>query len=164
MKNIAWKEITQFEAPEESPGFLLWQVSTNWRRLIETALAKIGLTHPQFVLLASLGWLHRNQSEVTQAELARHCRTDVNMTSQVLRTLEKKGYIERSHRSGNQRSKFPKVTENGAKIIEQAIPLVEQVDRHFFEKLGSDAKDCVKIMQKLALEKDSCAERDCPPT
>jgi DNA-binding MarR family transcriptional regulator len=154
MKKIAWKKITQFEGPEQSPGFLLWQVSTNWRRLIETALTKIGLTHPQFVLLASLGWLHRNQSEVTQVKLARYCRTDINMTSQVLRTLEKKGYIERTLRSGNQRSKFPRVTESGEKIIEKAIPLVEQVDQHFFKKLGSDTKDCVKILQKLAFEED----------
>ena len=72
MKKIAWKKISQFEGPEQSPGFLLWQVSANWRRLIEVALAEIGLTHPQFVLLASLGWLNRNQSEVTQVELARH--------------------------------------------------------------------------------------------
>jgi len=89
---------------------------------------------------------------VTQVELARHCKTDINMTSQVLRTLEKKGYIERAFRSGNQRSKFPRVTESGAKIIEKAIPLVEQVDHHFFKKLGSDTKDCVKMLQKLAFE------------
>lgn len=152
MKKIAWKKISQFEGPEQSPGFLLWQVSTNWRRLIEAALAEIGLTHPQFVLLASLGWLNRNQSEVTQVELARHCRTDINMTSQVLRTLEKKGYVERLLRVGNERSKFPKITENGKKLIEQAIPLVEHVDHHFFEKLGSDTKHCVEMLQKLSLE------------
>lgn len=152
MKKIPWKKISEFEGPEESPGFLLWQVSTNWRRLIEAALAEIGLTHPQFVLLASLGWLNRNQSEVTQVELARHCRTDINMTSQVLRTLEKKGYIERVLRAGNNRSKFPKITENGKKLIEVAIPLVEQVDYHFFEKLGSDRKYCIEIFHKLSLE------------
>lgn len=151
MKKIPWNKITQFEGPEQSPGFLLWQVSTNWRRLIETALAELGLTHPQFVLLASLGWLTRNQSEVTQVELARHCRTDINMTSQVLRTLEKKGYIERHLRAGNERSKFPKVTESGSKLIEQAIPLVEQVDKRFFEKLGSETTHCIEILQKLSL-------------
>lgn len=150
MKKIAWEQITQFEGPEQSPGFLLWQVSTNWRRLIEAALAKIGLTHPQFVLLASLGWLNRHRSFVSQIDLARHCRTDITMTSQVLRTLEKKGYIERCLRDGNERSKFPRVTEKGSRLIEQAIPLVEQIDRKFFEKLRGDTKRCVEILQKLA--------------
>lgn len=154
MTKIAWKKISQFEGPEQSPGFLLWQVSTNWRRLIEAALAEIGLTHPQFVLLASLGWLNRNQADVTQVELARHCRTDINMTSQVLRTLEKKGYIERQSRAGNERSKFPRVTPSGSKLIEQAIPLVEQVDHRFFEKLGSTTKHCVEILKQLSSQEE----------
>jgi len=152
MKDIAWKKISQFEGPEQSPGFLLWQASTKWRREIETALATIGLTHPQFVLLASLGWLTRNNSEVTQVELARHCSTDVNMTSQVLRSLEKKGYIERLRRKGDERSKLPRLTETGAKLMEQAIPLVEKVDDNFFGKLAQDATEkYVAILSQLIM-------------
>lgn len=151
MKDIAWKKISHFEGPEQSPGFLLWQVSTKWRREIETALATMNLTHPQFVLLASLGWLTRHQATVTQVELARHCGTDVNMTSQVLRSLEQKGYIERHRRKGDERSKFPQLTEQGAKLVEQAIPLVEKVDDDFFGKLGSETtKKYIDILQKLA--------------
>ncbi|MBA3956836.1 MAG: MarR family transcriptional regulator [Parachlamydiaceae bacterium] len=151
MKDIPWKKISHFEGPEHSPGFLLWQVSTKWRREIETALATVTLTHPQFVLLASLGWLTRHQNDITQIELARHCGTDVNMTSQVLRSLEQKGYIERHRRKGDERSKFPKLTEQGAKLVEQAIPLVEKVDDEFFSTLGSrKTKECINILQKLA--------------
>lgn len=151
MKDFVWKKITEFEGPEQSPGFLLWQVSTKWRREIETALATLNLTHPQFVLLASLGWLTRQNADITQVELARHCRTDVNMTSQVLRSLEQKGYIERHRREGNERSKFPRLTESGAKLVKQAIPLVEKVDDNFFGKLGqSTTKKYVDILQKLA--------------
>ena len=152
MKKINWKKISHFEGPEHSPGFLLWQVSTKWRRQIEMALSKIGLTHPQFVLLASLGWLNRKQLDVSQVELARHCKTDITMTSQVLRTLEKKGYIERKLRDNNQRTKFLTVTEGGAKKIEEAIPLVESIDHQFFEKLGSKTKQCVTLLQILAEE------------
>ncbi len=149
MKKISWKKITQFEGPEESPGFLLWQVSTEWRRQIETALATLGLTHPQFVLLASIGWLTRGRRDISQAELARHCNTDITMTSQILRSLEKKGYIERHQKAGNERSKFPRVTQKGAHLIEQAIPLVESVDHDFFKKLGRKMDQYVEIFQKL---------------
>ena len=151
-EKIAWQSISEFEGPEESPGFLLWQVSTRWRRLIEAALEEIGLTHPQFVLLASLGWLTRNHAQVTQVELARHCRTDVAMTSQVLRTLEKNGHIERKFREGNVRSKFPRLTESGAKLVEQAISLVEEVDRKFF---GPDAERSVAFLRYLAVERSA---------
>jgi MarR family transcriptional regulator, organic hydroperoxide resistance regulator len=151
MKDIPWKKISHFEGPEQSPGFLLWQVSTKWRREIEMALATLKLTHAQFVLLASLGWLTRHHAAVTQIELARHCNTDVNMTSQVLRSLEQKGYIERHRREGDERSKFPKLTEKGAKLVEKAIPLVEKVDEDFFGKLGSKKKkEYIYILQILA--------------
>lgn len=143
---MKWDKISQFEGPEESPGFLLWQVSTKWRRLLEAALKQIGLTHPQFVLLASLGWLNSKESRVSQVELARHCRLDVAMTSQVLRALEKRGYIAREQKEGNERSRFPVVTKAGAKLIEQAIPLVEAIDKQFFAAAGQDV---VPIFKKL---------------
>lgn len=149
MKDVAWKEVSDFEGPEQSPGFLLWQVSTRWRRQVETALATIDLTHSQFVLLASVGWLTRNGEHVTQIELARHCGTDITMTSQVLRTLERKKLIKRQYQEGNERSKFPRLTEKGAKLIGVAIPLVETVDKEFFKSLKSDKNHWVQILQKL---------------
>ena len=51
--NQDWSKISQFSEPEHSPGFLLWQVSSLWRRKIETALYPLGITHVQFVLLAN---------------------------------------------------------------------------------------------------------------
>lgn len=144
MKKVAWKEISEFEGPETSPGFLLWQVTTKWRRKIELALSSLGLTHPQFVLLASLGWLTRNGAEVTQVELARHCCTDKTMTSQVLRTLEKKGFIARERR--DERSKLPRLTPLGAQMIEKALPLVESVDNDFF---GREKKSSARFLQKF---------------
>ncbi|MBA2307247.1 MarR family transcriptional regulator [Candidatus Dependentiae bacterium] len=150
MKKVAWKEVSQFEGPDKSPGFLLWQVSTGWRRKIEAVLSTIGLTHPQFVLLASVGWLTRNQVEISQVELARHCGTDITMTSQVLRSLEKKGFVERKQKKGDERSKYPKLTKKGAELVEKALPLVEAVDHNFFDTLGHDLSKCIEILQKLS--------------
>ena len=149
MKKVAWKKISHFEGPEDSPGFILWQVSTHWRRQVEAGLATLGLTHAQFVILASVGWLTRHGNQVTQVELARHCGTDVTMTSQILRTLERNGYIERKHRDGDIRSKLPYVTEKGSKTIEQAIPLVETIDSEFFAKLKHDIGKFVEMLKKL---------------
>jgi DNA-binding MarR family transcriptional regulator len=149
MKEVAWNKISHFEGPEESPGFLLWQVSTKWRRQIEAKLAALDLSHPQFVILASIRWLTRNGKLVTQVELARHAGTDINMTSQILRTLEKKGLIERQRREGDERSKFPSLTKSGSALIERALPIVETVDHAFFAKLQQDTKKCIEILQKL---------------
>lgn len=129
---------------------MLWQVYGKWRRQIDGALHEIGLTHPQFILLTSTAWLTKDGDLVTQAELARHCTTDITMTSQVLRVLEKKGLIERIQIEGNEKSKFPQVTAKGAKLVEKAIPVVEEIDDAFFEILGRQTSSCVSIFQKLS--------------
>jgi len=74
--------------PDESPGFLLWHVTLRWQRDMAAALAPLGLTHVQFVLLASAWWLNSRDQHPNQLTVARHAGTDVKMTSQVLRTLE----------------------------------------------------------------------------
>lgn len=138
------KKISPPQAHEKGPGFLLWQVGTNWRRQVELALIKIGLTYSQYILLASLGEL--NQS-IAQVELARRCNTDITMTSHILRTLEKKGYIVRKMQQGNERSKFPKVTPLGIKLIKQATPIVEHIDQQFFGNLNDQS---LKLLEKLS--------------
>lgn len=46
-----------FKHPDDSPGFLLWQLTNQWQREQRKALNKIGLTHGQFVVLANVLWL-----------------------------------------------------------------------------------------------------------
>jgi len=127
---IDWDKLSEFEGPEQSPGFRLWKLSTLWRRQVEAALSKVGLTHPQFVLLAVTGWLTREGAHVKQVELAKYCGMDINVTSQVLRALEKRGYVTRNQEDG--RSKSLVVTPEGQRQIERALPLVEAVDFDFF--------------------------------
>jgi len=136
-ENILWDKISQFEKPEHAPGFLLWQASTLWRRSIEQALETIDLTHTQFVLLASVAWLTRDNKNLSQVDLAKHCKTDINMTSQVLRMLEKRGFIERTVLKNNLRSKALLVTDLGSNLVKQAIPMVEKVDAQFFATLNT---------------------------
>lgn len=50
------------------------------------------LTQPQFVLLHACLWLNEHDEEgkgVTQVQIAQFAKVDVNVTSQVLRALEK---------------------------------------------------------------------------
>lgn len=150
MRKIAWEEVSLFKGPEQSPGFLLWQVSTKWRREVEKTLATLGVTHPQFVILAGIGWLTQSGNQVTQIELARHCETDITMTSQVLRTLEQKELIERRQNKGDERSKFSMLTPRGVQLVNKAIVLIEQVDSLFFGVLQEETQTCVKILQKLS--------------
>lgn len=150
MSGFDWTK-SRFEKAEDSPGLLLWQVSSRWRRMIEQTLAPFDLTHPQFVALASIAWLGRNGSPISQADVARHMKLDVNTVSQVLRSLEKKGLIER-RRSSDERVRSPVLTEVGIERLDRSLPAVETADRQFFGALERDLPDLVRSLRVLLRE------------
>jgi DNA-binding MarR family transcriptional regulator len=121
------------EPPEQSAGFLLWHVTLRWQRAISAALAPLGLTHVQFVLLASTWWLNSHQDDPpNQLTLARQAGTDVKMTSQVLAKLEAKNLLRREVDPADTRAKRLRVTDEGAALARQAIGVVDAVDAAFF--------------------------------
>ncbi|MBP7999706.1 MAG: MarR family transcriptional regulator [Chloroflexi bacterium] len=130
--------IFQVTTPDESPGFSLWQVSSLWQRQINAGLRPFGLTHAQFVLLASLAWFAGDKHPITQVELASHAKMDVMMASNVLRTLEEKGLILRNPHPTDTRAKALTITEQGRTLAAQTVLLIETIDREFFNALGVD--------------------------
>ena len=126
---------------EESSGFLLWQVTTLWQRGIKKSLDSINITHPQFVLLASLLWLSKQKESVTQIDLSQHSKIDPMTTSTVIRTLQRKQLIERQEHHTDTRAKTILLTGNGIKITRQAVKIIEKFDRDFFQSLGHKTQD-----------------------
>lgn len=149
MKGVNFKKISVYDAPERSPGFLLWHVSTAWRGSIETVLRSMGLTHPQFVILSTLGWLTRQGDRVTQAAIGKMAGLDPNTVSQIIKGLEKKTLIIRKQ-SSDGRAKNPILTKKGSNILKRAMPAVEGKDGEFFNDLTVDEMECmVTIFNKL---------------
>jgi DNA-binding MarR family transcriptional regulator len=146
---IDWPTLTRTLRPENSPGFLLWQVTNQWQRRMRATLEPLGLTHVQFVLLAGLAWLEHKEGAVSQARLAQFCKTDAMMTSQVVRTLEKAGLIIRSSSEQDARAKALKVTEAGAERLNQAMPAMLEADAAFFRPLQGGTAEAVAIFRSL---------------
>ena len=146
---------------KDSPGFLLWQVTTIWQRHIRQALQPFELTHTQFVLLFSCHWLHHKEGHpgVTQIQLAQHTKVDVNVASQVLRTLQKRGLIDRTPHSTDTRANVITVTPIGIDLAARAVRAVEAADRTFFSVLG-DTKKNEMIRLMLQLLTDTAPTRD----
>lgn len=148
---VNFKKISVHDKPEHSPGFLLWHVSFSWRRLIEKSLEELDLTHPQFVILATLGWLTRDGKKTTQAALGKMAGLDPNTTSQIVKGLEKKILVERKDAKDG-RAKNPFLTAKGKAVLEKAMPLVENVDTTFFKNLTKkETSEILKLFQKLTL-------------
>jgi len=132
------RDVFQYEESNQSPGFSLWQVSSMWQRQINAGLRPFDLTHAQFVLLASLMWLGAENKPLTQVELASHAKTDIMMTSNVLRTLESKGWVVRNPHPTDTRAKSLAITKQGRALVVRAIQVVEKIDHDFFNKLGAE--------------------------
>jgi DNA-binding MarR family transcriptional regulator len=137
--------------PEESPGFLLWHVTLRWQRQVTAALAPLGLTHVQFVLLASAWWLNSRGDEPNQLSVARQAGTDVKMTSEVLRKLEAKGLIVRTVDAADTRARRIKTTERGGELARAAVTAVEGVDAAFFAATP-DPGALLALLRPLARE------------
>ncbi|MEU2827770.1 MarR family transcriptional regulator [Streptomyces lavendulae] len=138
--------------PADSPGFLLWHATLRWQRDMAAALAPIGLTHVQFVLLACAWWLNGRGEHPNQLALARQAGTDVKMTSQVLRALEQKGLVEREVDPADTRAKRLRVTEAGAELAPRAIAAVEAADAEFFRAVPLD--EALPLLRRLALPEE----------
>ena len=124
--------------PGDSPGFLLWRASLRWQRLMTGSLRPFGLTHVQFVLLASLWWLTEKGGErPSQRRLADFAATDPMMTSQVLRALERRGLVVRSSHPTDSRARELGVTREGEELARHAIRAVEAADGEFFGATGT---------------------------
>jgi DNA-binding MarR family transcriptional regulator len=140
---------TEFASADESPGLLLWRVTNRGQAAQRAALKPHGLTHVQFVLLASLTYLH-GDGPVTQRQLADHAATDVMMTSQVLRALEQRGLVRRAAHPDDRRARALAATDDGRALANVAVAAVEQCDRDFFAGLGPDVAALAGLLGRLA--------------
>jgi DNA-binding MarR family transcriptional regulator len=134
--------------PARSPGFPLWHATLRWQRDIVQALAPLGLTHVQFVLLACTWWLNQQGKHPSQVALAQFAGTDVKMTSQVVRSLERKGLVERAIAAADIRARRLRVTRQGARLGPRAIAAVEKVDAEFFGEVRTG--DALQLLSRLA--------------
>ena len=137
--------------PGSSPGFLLWRVTLRWQRRMTATLRPFGLTHVQFVLLASLWWLSDVLHEApSQRGLADFADTDRMMTSQVIRALEARGLVDRAADPDDSRARRLTVTPRGAELARTTIAAVEAADRDFFTPAGDPGR-VLEILRALGV-------------
>jgi DNA-binding MarR family transcriptional regulator len=71
------------------------------------------------------------------------------MTSQVLRVLESRGLVTRAADPHDSRALRLAVTENGARLAQEAVRVVEAADAEFFAAAG-DRGSVLRLLGRLA--------------
>ena len=125
------------------------RVYNKWHSMIKKELKKMNLTHPQFVVLASLAYLSQDSNEVTQVMISKLAGIDVMTVSQILNLLEKNDFVKRKEHSRDTRAKAVILNKKGEEVLQKAVPLVEQIDEIFFEKLDTDEEQFKHFLARL---------------
>ena len=126
------------------------RVYNKWHSMIKQELKKMNLTHPQFVVLASLAYLSQNgNEEITQVMISKLAGIDVMTVSQILNLLEKNDFVKRKEHSRDTRAKAVILNKKGEEVLQKAVPLVEQIDEIFFEKLDTDEEQFKHFLARL---------------
>ncbi|MBS7577457.1 MULTISPECIES: MarR family winged helix-turn-helix transcriptional regulator [unclassified Enterococcus] len=133
----------------QSIGLSFIKTYNLWHRAIKDKLALIKLTHPQFIVLAALGYLSQNKGEVTQIAISRQSDIDVMTVSTIIRNLEKAHLVIRLVSKEDSRAKTVKLTDTGQIILDKALPMVEEVDTQFFSALNFDKSLFNELLLKL---------------
>ena len=92
----------------------------------------LGLTQPQFAILAVCGWLTRDGEQITQNGIAHFTGMDRMHISQIVSRLEKDGLLEKRIDPQDQRANLLSLSEQGRVQLRIAMPVVEAFDKGFF--------------------------------
>jgi MarR family transcriptional regulator, organic hydroperoxide resistance regulator len=119
-----------------TPGYLVWRLSIKWRVAVDRALAPLGLTHAQYVMLASLSGMEHAGLLPSQRELADHTGLEALYVSKLARTLEADGLIERTRDPKDTRTMRLTLTARGYEAVGPAIATVKVLLERLLAPLG----------------------------
>jgi DNA-binding MarR family transcriptional regulator len=121
---------------EATPGHLVWRLSMKWRVAVDRALAPRGLTHAQYVMLASLYGLERDGHAPSQRELADHTGLEALYVSKLVRSLDADGLIQRTRDAVDTRTMRLELTAKGRETVQPAIAEVAALLDKLLAPLG----------------------------
>lgn len=99
--------------------FPLYACSKEVVRRYKPFLDQVGLTYTQYIAMMVM-WEHR---QVSVKEMGEYLYLDSGTLTPVLKTLEKKGLIERHRSSEDERVMVVTVTDQGMELREQAVQI-----------------------------------------
>lgn len=141
-----------FDKPEDSAGFLLWQTTITWQRLIKAALDPHQTSHSQFVILALLLWFEETKQEPIQAVIVNLTKLDKMTVSKALKVLVDKNLVERNEHTQDTRAKSVCLTNKGRGLIKKLVPIVEAIDDKFFRVIKkNERQSLLQFLRCLAV-------------
>jgi len=137
----------ELENQSNNIGYLLYHLTIELQRAVKQKFDPIGITHTQFIILATIYRLSSENKPINQIEIAKQSGTDKMMVSKLLRTLEEKQLIGRKEDVVDTRSKNVTITPKGVETFKNAFTVIKKVESDFFEPLGDEKTQFAKSLQ-----------------
>jgi DNA-binding MarR family transcriptional regulator len=116
-------------------GIELWRAAARWRRRVETSLAPHGLTLTQWVILAATDTVIRETTPAASQNAAAACaHVDKMTTSQVMKALESRGFIDRAPAAQGPAFRVW-ITRRGMQALNKGTMRVREASRASFNGL-----------------------------
>jgi len=106
------------------------------RAAVGAAVDRLGLTHAQYSVLASLRGMTRAGHIPSQRELADYTGLDPIYISKLARALESVGFVQRVEDAQDSRAVRLTITSRGGEVIDQAVPVVGGLLEELTASLG----------------------------
>lgn len=104
-------------------------------------LARLDLTHPQYLVMLAL-W---ESAPLSVTELGRMLELDTATLSRLLRRLETRGYVRRDRSETDERALAITLTDEGRALREQATAVPGEI----VERLGLDVEELMELQARL---------------
>ncbi|OZM81897.1 MarR family transcriptional regulator [Pseudonocardia sp. MH-G8] len=142
--------------PGAAAGATVWRLATKWRSAVDRALAPLGLTHAQYVLLAALHGLERAGRQPTQRELADETGLEALYVSKLARTLEANGLITRRRDAHDTRAVRLILTDHGRASAPPAMRTVQELLERLLAPIGGrDGARATALVRELGVLLDA---------
>ncbi|MCR4955165.1 MAG: MarR family transcriptional regulator [Lachnospiraceae bacterium] len=124
--------------------FPLYACSKEVVRKYKPFLDKINLTYTQYIAMMVL-WEHE---EISVKRMGEYLYLDSGTLTPLLKTLEKKGFVERKRSSVDERSLNVTLTKDGEALKEKAFTIPSQIGQCLALN-REDAKELYRILHRL---------------
>lgn len=104
------------------------------------------LTKPQYSVMRAIA----EQPGIEQIELMGASVTSKATLAEMLARLEKRGLISRQQGANDKRRRLVFLTDEGQSLLRSAIPLANQVDDHFLQRLDEqDRPEFIRLLKTM---------------
>jgi MarR family transcriptional regulator, organic hydroperoxide resistance regulator len=118
-------------------GALVWRLAMRWRVALDRAVAPLGLTQPQYTVLATLRGLTASAGErPSQRQLAEAAGLETIYVSKLVTALERAGLVERRRDPADARAVRLSLSDHGIEVVDRAVGVVRELQDRLTQPLG----------------------------